>query len=189
MLDNLAPLIQDYGYLAIAVGCFFEGETAMILGAFAAVNEYLRMPTVVAVAFLGTLIGDNVWFWLGRRLGRPFLRRNPVWRRKSRRVEKLARRHATVTILSVRFLYGLRSVTPFMLGAARVHPLKFMLLDTVSASIWALLVGWLSWMIAVATSRAAQSGTVEWFMVGVLLSVAAVIWLVYFAYSRLRRLD
>ncbi|MES1945499.1 hypothetical protein PC39_15329 [Salinisphaera sp. PC39] len=186
MLDELRPLIETYGYLAVGVGCFFEGETAVILGAFAAVRDYLTMPGIVAAAFVGTVIGDNIWFWLGRRLGRPFLMRRRHWRRKSRRVELMARRHSTVTILSVRFLYGLRSVTPFVLGASRVHPLKFLLLESLSAAVWALLMGWLAWLVALAARSAATAENLEWYLVAAVLAVAAAIWIGYFLIGWLR---
>lgn len=186
MTDDPGALISTYGYLAVAVGCFFEGETAVILGAFAAVHGYLDMPGVVVAAFAGTVIGDNIWFWLGRRLGRPFLLRRSTWRRKARRVERLARSHGTVTILSVRFLYGLRSVTPFVLGAVRVHPLKFLLLESISALAWALLVGWVAWPLAVATVNAVGTGGAEWYVIGAILGAAVLIWTGYFLYQRLR---
>jgi membrane protein DedA with SNARE-associated domain len=186
MNDDLGTWISTYGYFAVAVGCLFEGETAVILGAFAAVSGYLQMPGIVIAAFVGGVIGDNIWFWLGRRLGRPFILRHSVWRRKARRAERLARRHGTVTILSIRFLYGLRSVTPFVLGAVRVHPLKFLLLEAISALAWALLVGWVAWPLAVATVNAVGTGGVEWYVIGAILGATALIWTGYFLYQRLR---
>lgn len=182
---TLTEFISAYGYLAVGVGCFLEGEIAVLLGAVAAVNEYLRMPGVVVAGFFGTVAADNLWFWLGRRLGRPFLLRRRSWRRKSRQVELLARRHGTVTILSIRFLYGLRSVTPFVLGAVRVHPLKFLLLEAISTLVWALLVGWLAWTLASAAAGTAGTDGMGWQVILALLGVAALIWAGYFLYRRL----
>lgn len=188
----MGDLISSYGYLAVSVACFFEGEIAVILGAFAAANEYLEMPGVIMAAFVGTVAADNLWFWLGRRLGRPFLLRRQSWRDKARRVERLCRRHGTVTILSMRFLYGLRTVTPFVLGAVRVHPLKFLLLEAASTVVWVLLVSWLVWPLVVAATSAADADGRQWFVIVVILGVAGLIWAGYFLYERLRggdRLD
>ena len=44
-------------------------------------------------------------------------------------------------ILGFRFLYGLRTITPFLLGASGVPPLLFLLLNILGACLWALVVG------------------------------------------------
>ena len=43
---TLESLIDTYGYLAILVGTFFEGETILVLGGLAAYREYLGLPWV-----------------------------------------------------------------------------------------------------------------------------------------------
>lgn len=183
---TLSEFISDYGYLAVIGGCFIEGELAIIFGTVAAVGGYLQMPGIMVAAFFGTVAADNVWFWTGRRLGRPFLLRRRGWRDKAQWAEHLAVRHGTVTMLSLRFLYGLRTVTPFVLGAARVHPLKFLLLEAISTFAWVSLVSWLAWPLVSATMNAADSDTAEWQVIGAVLAVAAVIWMPYFLYARLR---
>lgn len=181
---TLSEFISDYGYLAVVAGCFLEGELAIIFGTVAAVGGYLQMPGIMVAAFFGTVAADNVWFWTGRRLGRPFLLRREVWRDKAQRVEYLARRHGTVTMLSLRFLYGLRTVTPFVLGAARVHPLKFLLLEMISALVWVVLVTWLARLITLAASSAVGLDNVEWLVVGVIVGMAVLIWTGYLLYTR-----
>ena len=63
---SLESLIDTYGYLAILVGTFFEGETVLVLGGFAAHRGYLDLPGVILAAFVGTLLGDQLFFVLGR---------------------------------------------------------------------------------------------------------------------------
>ncbi len=49
--------------------------------------------------------------------------------------------HQTALILGFRFLYGLRTITPFALGMSRVRRGYFFLLNTLSALVWATAVG------------------------------------------------
>ena len=63
---TLQSLIDTYGYLAILVGTFFEGETILVLGGFAAYRGYLHLPWVIIAAFVGSLCGDQLFFFLGR---------------------------------------------------------------------------------------------------------------------------
>ena len=129
---NWELIIGSYGYIALLVGTFLEGETILILAGFAAHLGYLHLPWVILVAFLGTLSGDQLFFYLGRRQSRFVLDKHPAWQRRLDRVERLFERYQTLLILGFRFLYGLRTVTPFVLGRSGVSPGYFFLLNTAS---------------------------------------------------------
>jgi membrane protein DedA with SNARE-associated domain len=138
---TLESLIDSYGYLAILVGTFLEGETILVLGGVAAKLGYLKLPWVIACAFLGTLLGDQLFFFLGRYRGDAFLRRHPSWLARTSRVQTILERHRIPIILGFRFLYGLRSVTPFVIGMSRVPITQFVLLNIAGAALWATVIG------------------------------------------------
>jgi membrane protein DedA with SNARE-associated domain len=48
--------------------------------------------------------------------------------------------HTPMT-LSFRFLYGLRTVVPFVIGMSTVSTKRFVLLNIVGAIVWAIVVG------------------------------------------------
>jgi len=62
---DLQSFIENYGYAAILVGTFLEGETILILAGPAAHLGYLNLPLVMLAAFLGSLSGDQLFFCLG----------------------------------------------------------------------------------------------------------------------------
>ena len=64
---TLESMINTHGYWAVLVGTFFEGETVLLLGGFAASQGYLVLRWVIVVAFFGTLCADQLFFFLGRR--------------------------------------------------------------------------------------------------------------------------
>jgi membrane protein DedA with SNARE-associated domain len=142
----LEQLVSSYGYAAIAIGTFLEGETILILGGFAAHRGYLQLPWVIACAFLGTLFGDQLYFYIGRIKGPQLLARRPAWEGKAARVRALLARHQTWLILGFRFLYGLRTVTPFLLGASNVSPGRFFMLSLLGALAWSSLIGVLGYL-------------------------------------------
>jgi len=47
---SLEELISTYGYAAIGIGTFLEGETILILVGFAAHRGYLELPWVIVFA-------------------------------------------------------------------------------------------------------------------------------------------
>jgi membrane protein DedA with SNARE-associated domain len=140
-LPTLESAIQTYGYLAILVGTFLEGETILILGGFAAYRGYLELPWVIAAAFTGTVCGDQLFFFLGRWHSQRFLPKRPSWRRRVEKAQRLLERVKTPLMLGFRFLYGLRSVTPFVIGMSDVRTALFVFLNVLGAAVWALTVG------------------------------------------------
>ena len=138
---NWELFIGTYGYFALLVGTFLEGETILILAGFAAHLGYLSLPWVILVAFIGTLSGDQLYFYLGCRNSEFVLNKHPAWQSRLDKVQRLFERYQTLLILGFRFLYGLRTITPFALGRSGVPPGYFFLLNTLSALVWSAAVG------------------------------------------------
>ncbi|MBS63287.1 DedA family protein [Salinisphaera sp.] len=136
MIETLQGLIADFGAFAVAIGCLLEGETAILLGVFGAHRGWLSLESVVVAATIATIIGDNLCFHIGRRMGRPALDRRPGWQPKIARVERLLESYGAPVMIGFRFLYGLRYVTPFLLGSLGVSPLRFFLLAMIGTLLW-----------------------------------------------------
>lgn len=143
----LEGLISTYGYAAIAIGAFLEGETMLILGSFAAQRGYLELPWVLISAFLGALFGDQLYFYIGRTKGQSILEKRPNLKSKSERIFCLLRKHQILLIFGFRFLYGVRTIIPFALGASRIAPFRFLVLNILGASIWTIVVGAMGYIL------------------------------------------
>lgn len=143
---SLEELVSTYGYAAIVLGTFLEGETVLILGGFAAHRGYLDLTLVIASAFAGTLFGDQLYFYLGRTRGQKALEKRPHWQSRSQRVLSLLERNQTLLILGFRFFYGFRTITPFVLGISGVPPLRFLILNLLGALIWSVAIGVLGYL-------------------------------------------
>jgi membrane protein DedA with SNARE-associated domain len=140
---TVEQLIATYGYLAVVVGTFFEGETVLVVAGFAAHRGYMQFRYVLLAAFLGSLAGDQLYFFLGRKRGAALLARHPRWQVHADRVHRLLERHPALLILAFRFglLYGFRTVAPFVIGMSRVPTSRFVLYNTIGAVVWALSIG------------------------------------------------
>ncbi len=138
---TLEYLISTYGYAAIFFGTFLEGETILVIAGFAAHQGYLKLAWVIFWAFFGTLCGDQLYFYLGRHKGMAFLEKRPFWKVRSRKVFELLNRHPLPLALGFRFLYGMRTITPFLLGASGFSPGKFLVLNFAGGLSWAVIIG------------------------------------------------
>lgn len=136
---NIEALLASYGYIIIVLLTFVEGETIVILAGIAAAHGMLDPYLVALCAFTGTLGSDQLMFSLGKYKGDAVLRFVPKLEPKIARASRLMQRYDTWLILGFRFVYGIRNVTPIMLGISGVSHLKFLLLNIVGAGAWACL--------------------------------------------------
>ncbi len=139
---SLTHLIHVYGYLAVLIGCFLEGETILLLGGVAAEQGYLSLPGVIVAAFVGSMSGDQLFFYIGRRYGPGLIERKPRLKRASVVLQDWLAKRETLLILGFRFLYGLRSAAPFVFGASAVGRKRFAFLNACGAALWANALGY-----------------------------------------------
>jgi membrane protein DedA with SNARE-associated domain len=147
---DLDALIREYGYLAILIGTFLEGETILVLGGLAANLGYLEIQWVLVSAFLGSFSGDQLYFHIGRHYGPRIIARRLSWQESAEKVYHILRRHQNFLILTFRFYYGLRNVTPFAIGAAGVDWRRFLLLNTLGAVVWTIVLAYLGYFFGAA---------------------------------------
>ncbi|MFH2127886.1 MAG: DedA family protein, partial [Pseudomonadota bacterium] len=147
-MENLAiqQVIADYGYWALFVGTFLEGETFFLLGGIAARQGMLNPWGVALAALGGGFIGDQIFFLLGRWRGVELMASSRRLARKAVKARALVRRHALALVLLSRFLYGFRMVIPLACGTSGVHWLTFLTLNFASAVAWTLVFGGLGYL-------------------------------------------
>lgn len=136
----ISSFVASYGYLAVFLGTLVEGETILIAAGFAAYRGLLDWPLVVLVAVIGATFGDQLAFLLGRWKGEVLLARFPALAQQKPRINELLERFDIITILILRFLYGLRIAGPMIIGTSRVPLLRFGVLNLAGAILWAVVV-------------------------------------------------
>lgn len=188
MIDTLWHLIAEYGYFAVAAGCFFEGEASILLGMLAANNGVLTEHGVWLAATLGTLVGDNIWFHIGHKAGRPALAKRPRWLARATRIEALLERYGPVVMIGFRFLWAMRSLTPFVLGSLGVSPWRFLFYDIIGTLIWSTTVTIIAHFLANAIGRAlSHIQNFEQLLLALVILAVVGGWLFYYLRRRSRR--
>jgi membrane protein DedA with SNARE-associated domain len=175
---DLAQIVRDYGYVAILIGTFLEGETIVLIAGFLAFTGHLELPLVILAAFVGSCSGDQLYFFVGRFQGRKLLRKFPSWQERTERVFHHVHRHQNLLILSFRFFYGLRNVTPFAVGMSEVTTLRFVTLNVIGAAVWATVFGLVGYSFGHAFEQVL--GTVKKYeltALGLLVVLGLTIWL------------
>lgn len=135
----LASIIATYGYGALFLGTALEGETIVIVAAIAARAGYLHLWWVIIISFVGSIIGDQIFFWVGRYRGRKFLEKRPAWQLKAVRAHNLLEKNQMLVMLGFRFLYGLRTIIPFAIGTSKIPAWRFAVFNIVGGALWAII--------------------------------------------------
>ncbi|TIS12395.1 MAG: DedA family protein, partial [Mesorhizobium sp.] len=137
MTEAIHRLIEQYGLIAVFLGCVAEGESAAILGGFFAHQHIFVLWQAFLAAFLGAFAGDAAFFTLGRSFAdHPYvvrLRRRPGFRRAYR----LLNTHPNIFVLTNRYIYGMRLVGGIAAGLSTVSVPRFVILNAISSAVWA----------------------------------------------------
>src|SRR3954469_14302746 len=181
-------LIADYGvyfYLLIFVWTFFEGETIVLFAGFAAAQGLLDPPLLLVCAGLGSYLGDQCYFWLGRQYGVRLLKRFPSWRPGVASAMSWLGRDEVWFILSFLFIYGVRNFSSFALGLSAVRWDRFLRLNFFAAMVWAAAFIGIGYFLGHAFSTAVNiANWLGYALLGVFVAGAAIIW---FLHRRHRR--
>jgi membrane protein DedA with SNARE-associated domain len=137
----LERIISEFGYPALIAGLLLEGETVLVLAAFMAHRGYLNLPLVILIGFVVTFTSDQFFFWLGRTKCNQFLEQSPAWQPNVEKARSLLGHNTTLLFIGFRFMYGLRTVMPFVFGISKFDPRRFAFLNFLGAFLWALIFG------------------------------------------------
>lgn len=137
----LEVLLAQYGLVAVFIGTFFEGEIVVIAGGLLSRLGFLSLPWVFVTAFIATFLGDQFFFYLGRKKGTAFLEKKgrKHWRKRALKIHDLIHNHQNKILFGYRFLYGLRIPTLFAIGTSELSTKKFVLLNLINSVVWSSL--------------------------------------------------
>lgn len=174
---TLHQLLADYGYFAVLAGSLLEGETILILAGFAAHQGHLSLTWVMAVAFVGGTLGDQIFYFAGRRYGDALLRRMPrVMAGNAPRIREKLLKHQAPLIIGLRFMYGLRIAGPIVIGMSEVPARRFLLFNLIGAAIWAVLIAGAGYLFGHTMKRVLDNiEHYEWIGYLVIVAIALVL--------------
>ena len=134
-------LLHKFGYLAVYLGTFLEGETILVMAGFFAERGYLQLLLVILTAFAGAYSGHVFWFWLGRKQGVKLLERFPRMKKHFGKGIRMFERYGLLAIFITQWLYGLRVTCAVIIGISKISTIKFLLFEAFTCMVWAIVIG------------------------------------------------
>ena len=139
--------IAAYGAVALfacvtleALGAPVPGESAIIFASAAAAEGKLDIRAVALAAFAGAVLGDNIGYLIGRKLGRPvilrFGKRFGFGAAQLDRAEAIARKRGPLMVVFARFVVLLRQLNGIVAGTTGMHWATFGIANAIGAALW-----------------------------------------------------
>ncbi len=132
--------IAEYGYWAVFIWTFIEGESVFIAAAALAAAGVLDPWKVILTAAAGAYVGHLFFFALGRWKGLALIDQVPFLRRHYPKANLILDKYAHWSVFIFQYLYGTRLVSAILFGASTIGLGRFMLLQAVNCITWAAVI-------------------------------------------------
>jgi len=160
---DVGKLISEYGATVVYVilfaiifaesglffGFFFPGDSLLLTAGLFAYKGVelagggelkLSLWVLVPLLFVAAVVGDNVGYWFGRRVGPPLFKRpqSLLFRPKNLQAAKaFYDKHGGKTITLARFMPFIRTFVPIVAGAVSMEWRRFTFFNLFGGLIWA----------------------------------------------------
>ncbi|HSK46571.1 MAG TPA: DedA family protein [Coriobacteriia bacterium] len=199
-IDWFLALLDTWGYLIVlgftvfenlfVIGSLTPGETVVIAASAVAANGQLQVIGVWVASFVGTILGSNISYWLGRSAGLEAVQAFAE-RMAATRVGRLMRVDASAlgdvqqhfhtqgakTVLISRFAIGAKNFVPAMAGATRMPVFWFELYTAIGAAMYTSIMCLIGWFLGENLDRAlGVASGIGYAGLGILLIFLGLLW-------------
>ena len=128
-----------------SMGVPSPGETALILAAVLASQGHLKIWLVIVIAAASAIVGDNLGYLLGRKLGRRILTApGPFQHRRVTVIDagdRFFKRHGPKAVFFARWIALVRFAAAWLAGIDRMHFPTFFVYNAAGGISWAIAYG------------------------------------------------
>jgi membrane protein DedA with SNARE-associated domain len=150
LVAGLEGFVRHYGAFAVipilaieAVGAPVPGESLLIFASVLAGRGEMSLSALLVSAWVGSVIGDNLGYLIGRKLGRTTVLRYGakvgLTDERFRGIESTYIRYGYVTVVFARFFSVLRQLNGILAGILGMSWWRFALFDAVGAALWVMV--------------------------------------------------
>ncbi len=146
---NLVLIIKTAGYLGLFAiifaesglffGFFLPGDSLIFTAGFLASQGYLNIYFLLFLLFVGAVLGDNVGYWFGSKIGPMLFKRPDSWFFKKEYVNqahKFFEKYGGKSLILARFIPAVRTFVPIVAGVGKMKYQKFFLFNLIGGLLW-----------------------------------------------------
>jgi membrane protein DedA with SNARE-associated domain len=150
-LAAIISVSNNLGYLLPAIiglesmGIPSPGETALVAAAVLASQGKLQIWLVLVIGISSAIIGDNIGYWLGRKVGREVLEApGPFHRRRKLLIgagDRFFEKHGGKAVLLARWVALIRVAAAWLAGINHMPVKHFIFWNALGGITWGLTFG------------------------------------------------
>ncbi len=150
-LAAIISVSSKLGYLLPAIiglesmGIPSPGETALVAGAVLASQGKLQIWLVILIGVTSAIIGDNIGYLLGRKIGRQVLEaKGPLHRHRRQAIvagDRFFERHGPKAVFLARWIALVRFIAAWLAGINRMPFKQFFFWNALGGLSWGITFG------------------------------------------------
>ncbi len=176
-MEDIINSLSTYGYIILFFYSLGGGMVAIIAAGILSYAGKMDLATSIAVAFVANALGDSLLFYMSKYNKTqimPYLKNH---RRKLALSHLLMKKYGDKIIFFQKFVYGIKTLIPIAIGLTKYPALKFNILNVISAAIWSLSLGSLSFYSGKAlTNFSSYFSTYPWLAPLIVFTLMASLW-------------
>lgn len=120
---------------------FLPGDSLLFTAGLFARSGYLNMAYLMGLLFIAAVLGDNINYWVGRKIGikvfnLKFRGKQLVKKEYLDKTHEFFEKHGTKAIIMARFVPFVRTFAPFAAGIGEMNYKKYLLFDILGGALW-----------------------------------------------------
>ncbi len=150
---DTAILLKTVGYLGLfgiifaesglLIGFFLPGDSLLFTAGFLASQHVLNIWWVLLVTLSGAIIGDNVGYFFGKKIGpKIFTKEESIFFHKNHieRARLFYEKHGGKTLVLARFIPIVRTFAPILAGVGAMPFRTFFVYNIIGSVLWAVFL-------------------------------------------------
>lgn len=126
---------------------FLPGDSFILVAGILASQGVLNLWELMGLMLLGAVLGNNFGYYLGKRFGMRFFKKEAKLfsHENLAKTEAFYHKHGPITIILARFTPIVRTIAPILAGVAKMNYRKFFFYNIAGAIIWVAGLGLLGY--------------------------------------------
>ncbi len=187
VITGVIKVSNSLGYLLPAIiglesmGIPSPGETALVAAAVLASSGKLQIWLVILIGCTSAIVGDNIGYWLGRKVGREVLEApGPFYKRRTMLIrvgDEWFQKHGGKTVFLARWVALIRVAAAWLAGINEMKFSHFFVWNALGGITWGVTFGLVGYYGGTAGKKVlTQVGIVGAIVLGVMI-VGGMLWL------------
>ena len=131
-------------------GFFLPGDSLLFTAGVLASQGLINYPILLVVTFSAAILGDNVGYWFGHKVGSKLFEREDSFLFKRHHLleaQRFYEKNGAKTIVLARFVPFVRTFAPIVAGAAKMHYQTFIFYNFLGGFLWSVGIATLGYLL------------------------------------------